>query len=137
MLQRLIAVYQQIASRARNTHAGRRSVSLHVVALETRTTPAVAPNFLPMMQPPEMVVISPPQTVVPSATAASCVRADLFGVGEVAKPEHANEWEEFLADDHVAAAEAAPAPRQESVAAEGDGEGAAIIEGETFLPYVD
>ncbi len=134
MLRRVIAVYRQFANLARKSTSGRRSFPLHVVALEERATPA-AQCLLPAIQPSALVmIVSPPQAVASAAGAASSVRADLFGVGDVAKAEHANEWEELLAGDHVAAA---PTPAHKMEAAETDTTGTVIVENEIFLPYVD
>ena len=134
----VLAVCQRIAGCVNRT-AVRASAPLQIIVLEERATPAVAANYLPPIQPPVTVLVAVAPMLQPNAspdTATTSVRRDLFGSGNA--PVHANEWEDFIANDHAATNDAPlaqndrPQENDDTIAAE-----TAVVEVEAFLPYVD
>lgn len=158
MLQRVIAAYHRLASvpnwswgaRFFRTAAGQRSVVLNVLVLEERATPAGTERFLPPIQPPVAVLVAPisavsfqTQPAVDNGSAAS-VRSDLFGPGDMGKPENADELEEMLANEHAskeATAGQAEAHRQVTDAPNGANETSSaetvVVDDMVYLPPVD
>jgi hypothetical protein len=85
MLQHVISVYRRITKWTGRSAGSRRLVSLNVVALEERATPAATPIFAPLVTSPITVLVAPP---TPTGSLAipmpgqTMVRLDLIGPGE-------------------------------------------------------
>jgi hypothetical protein len=73
MFQHLVSIYRRLFSILRTHRPARRWVSLNVLALEARVTPAVVDGFTVPIALPDIVQVAPSRE--------ANVRADLFGVG--------------------------------------------------------
>jgi hypothetical protein len=100
MLQHVIAAYQRFAKWTRRSAWSRPLVSLDVVALEERATPAAAPSFVPLIAAPQTVLVAPLPAATPAVGSGSLaipmagqsiVRLDLMPPGDGVQAEQVDE----------------------------------------------
>jgi hypothetical protein len=103
MLQQLFSVYHRFAQWTARSASARLPVSLNVVALEERATPTATPALVPLVAPPQAVLVAPIVTAAPVSgslaipmAGQSMVRLDLIAPGESAQTESADDAAEFL-----------------------------------------
>lgn len=143
MLQCVLSAYQRIAKSMSKTTPGRRVVPLGFLSLEERATPASPESFLPLIHPPEAVLVSvfvPPASAVAVAAVPAnvSVRSDLFGVGDAGKTEPLPELDEMMSGEQDSAhedvgAETTPA---DALGQDADAVATVIIEDMTYVPQV-
>jgi hypothetical protein len=141
MLQRVLSAYRRIAKSSRIAGSGRRSMLLHCLPLEERTSPATADSFTPLIHPPETVlvtVVAPPMQAAPInvVPANISVRSDLFGVGDMGKAEHVPELDEMMARDPSDRQAVCAAVNVADSAMEPDATESAILEDMVYVPQI-
>jgi hypothetical protein len=103
MLQQVRAAYHRFVQRAGRSAWARPQVALNVVALEERATPTATPSFVPLVAPPQTVlvarIVATPivgngngsgSLAIPSA-GQSMVRLDLIAPGESGQADQPDE----------------------------------------------
>lgn len=99
MLQQVIAAYHRFVQRPARS---RTSVSLQVVALEERATPAAPPTILPLVAVPQTVLVAPTAPMPSSGSLAipiagqSIVRLDLIAPCESTPPQSEDDAADLL-----------------------------------------
>jgi hypothetical protein len=100
MLQHVVIAYHRFAKWTGQTAQSRPLVSLNVVTLEERATPAATPSFVPLIAAPQTVLVAPITAAAPVVGGSSLaipmagqsmVRLDLTPPGESPQAEQADE----------------------------------------------